>query len=349
MALTLPLCFKLKYSVTGTVTTLEVNESINDVCAELQLPTHITATIYTISSSEKILIHGCEDGKLIVQRGFEGSPKCPFPSGACIKINEVIPGAVCETDTLGNDCPDIWSRLVVGKGLTLDRSDPDNPVLALSTTGVSAAEMCGATINACGQFTYVPPNWPASCMPTFDPCCSDSSSGGGSGSSDACSIAFEPPFGSNILTQDTVCGALEDLQNAINEAGAGGPSISTITAGACITIGGTTTQPIIGVTASGIAPGTYNGLTVNECGQVTGYSPVAAGITPIQGDDAITATYVPGTGYVISISEATIDQCGCVLLADEGELTTPPNLTTMPGDSVVTIAFLDAWATAKGL
>jgi hypothetical protein len=69
----------------------------------------------------------------------------------------------------------------------------------------------------------------------------------------------------------------------------------------------------------------------------------------MSGTAPISANYVPGTGYVVSIAEATIEDCGCVVLADEGEITTPPNLTTMPGDSVVTIAFLDAWAQAKGL
>lgn len=349
MTIATPLCLKLKHSVTSQATEIAVNEDIAAVCACLNQPSHMIGTIYTISQSEKILIHGCKDGKLLLQRGFEGSKTCAFPSGACIKINEVIAGKVCDSDVLDDSCPDIWARLTVGKGLTLNRDDPDNPLLEIAATGVAAMNMCGAEINTCGQFTYVPPNWPASCLPVFDPCCSPSGGGGGSGSVDACNVSFSPPFGSTILTQDTVCGALEDLQNAIMDAGSGGQGITSLTAGQCITLGGTSVAPVVSVTSSGVAPGTYNGFTVNQCGQVTGYSEPIVDPIPMAGVAPITAEYVAGTGYVVSIAEATIEDCGCVRLADEGDITTPPNLTTMPGESVVTVAFLDAWAMAKGL
>lgn len=339
---------KLKYSIGPADDKIDFEDNAS-ICEQLATPSHIFATIYTSANSEVVLIYACEDGVPCVQRGAENTDACPFPLGACVKINQIIDGAVCEPATNVCECPSVWDQLNLGKGLDIDSSQPDFPALRVTPTGVAEQEICGARINSCGQFTYVPPNWPASCIPVFAPCCGDDAVGGGN--NDACDVSYSPQFGAPYATATTVCEVIIQLEDAlatISGAVASGAGVDSVTAGDCITITGTSTDPIVSVSPTGISPGSYAGFEVNACGQVVNYTSPTVPQVSVTGVAPIQVSYdIPNMEYEVSILGATEEQCGCVTLADIGAISEPNNAPAAGG--AVTFEFLEAYLLDKGL
>jgi hypothetical protein len=347
MPLTIPYNTKLKQSITAHDTTLRVTVGRPDICNRLNTPpSHMFATIYTASRNEVVVITDCDGDEFIVQRGVDGTSAQAWPINACLRITDVVDCTVCE-DLEDTGCAKWWEAITVGKGLRIDMTNPDAPILEVAATGVSVGSMCGAEINDCGQFTFVPENWPASCLPTFNPCCDNTTSGGGT-TGDACDIAYTPRPLTTIIQSSNVCGALEDLEDAIINASGGSGGVEELTAGDCIAISGSTTNPVISVADSGITPGDYAGFTVNACGMITAYTPVPPVELSIVGLGSINATYnVTGEQWEVSIQEATTEVCGCVIVADEAEAANAtPNLT---GSEVITWDFLQLYLQTKGL
>ena len=335
-------------------TILAITDSLTSLSTYIVSPGHAFATIYTSSKSERVLItnvSGASGSDFIVTRGVAGTVPLPWPSGACVCIEEVIAGSVCPDydgqDTTCNPAS-VFGALTVGKGLVLDQTDPLAPVLSLEATGLVTTNVCGAEFDTCGRLVSAPLNWPATCLPVFDPCCDVGS--GVPSTVDLCALPFAPQ-GGGIVTATNICGAVAQLEDAINAASSGGTgAVATIVAGDCIALGGTATAPTISVAPSGITAGSYAGFAVNECGQITSYTPVASSGITLVGAGAISVGFNNGTQtYTISISPASTADCGCVLLVDDGDAIDQASWNLIPGEAAVTWDALQAWATAKGL
>jgi hypothetical protein len=120
-------------------------------------------------------------------------------------------------------------------------------------------------------------------------------------------------------------------------------------AGDCITIGGTSTAPVVGLTPTGISAGTYDGFEVNDCGLIVSYMPPTVAGIVVAGTAPITVGYNGGTmTYTVSVGAATETDLGVVTLVDAGDASTTANHNLIPGDSVVTWDGLLAAALALG-
>jgi hypothetical protein len=130
---------------------------------------------------------------------------------------------------------------------------------------------------------------------------------------------------------------LEDAITALNSVGS--VPVTSVTAGTCISISGTANAPVVSITPTGIAAGTYNGFKINSCGLVTSYTPVPPVAINIVGTFPIASFYNNlAAQWEISIAKATFASFGSVQLADEAEATVAtPNV---PGESAITFDFL---------
>lgn len=346
MPLTLPFKDNLAQAATASDGTLRLQGSTADLCAALAAPAHAFATVYTLNRSEVVLVTSCgPDGVLNVSRGADNSTARAWPANACIKITEVLPGAVCDDEAPEDPCGpfDPVAAIPLGKGLRWDLTDAANPKLALAPTGVVPTNISCGEINECGQIVSIPANWPASCLTPFDPCCDSSESGGGL---DACSVSYVTGSGSGVVTATNVCEALDQLSDAVGGLSSGVSGVTQVTAGSCIQVSGTAAAPVVSVAPSGIVPGTYAGFQINECGQVVSYSPETGSVLQINGTNPIVVTFASGA-YAVSVLTAGVGQLGVVELADPAEAA---NSTPDVGDDhVITWEFLQLWAQANGI
>lgn len=348
MPLALPYCTKLFSALDATSTGMRVTGTpaeLAQLCLDLTAPAHFSGTIYTAGGSEAILVTACNPDPggftlLTIQRAFGSSVARSWPAGACIKLDTRVDGAVCPDVGSGGGaasaCPSIYDQLTVGKGLRINRDDPANPFLELAPTGVVASSnVGGATINACGQIVSYPPNWPASALPVFNPCCDPG--GAGPGAVAAAEVSFSPSGA--IITATNTQDAVDQLESHVNGL-TFNSGVLALTAGHCIAIGGTTANPVVGVTPSGIAPGVYAGFSVDLCGRITSYTAPAGVNTVVAGNSPISVS-VAGLTYTVSIAQAGVGQEGTVQLASTANIGISENL--IAGDDVVTWDFLSLW------
>ena len=214
-----------------------------------------------------------DTGELTVTRATNGTEAQSFPSGACLCYLRDAPSCGSEPDPC-DPCnpPNPWDMVAVGDGLEIDRTDPRAPVLKLKATGVASGSYGGAEVNEYGQFISVPPGWPASALPLFDPCACDNGGGGGGGGDVAAGdVSYSPcGFVGGTNVQDALC-QLEQWATGLSfEAG-----VLDVTAGDGIVVTGPTAHPVVALQPTGIAPGTYAGFDVNEFGQITNFTSVA--------------------------------------------------------------------------
>jgi len=169
----------------------------------------------------------------------------------------------------------------VGNGLVIDRTIPDAPKLDVAKTK--------AVVDAYGRFTYIPPGWPASALPTFDPCCGDGGGGGVPVDVDAGDVSFTScGFTGATNVQDALC-HLENWASGLS-VDTGVMSIST--------------NPTISLEPVPFTPGTYAGFTINEYGQVVGYTPTTVDHPTHQAVTPLKVSYDSGT----NMWTHTIDQ-----------------------------------------
>jgi hypothetical protein len=338
MALVLPWRDKLARPISSTDTVIDLSGAVTALISELSSPAHIVATIYTAAKSETVMIYASDDTSLVVQRGFGGTERNRFPAGACLRVDEVIPGEVCIDDADGDDeaskCADIWSSLTVCDGLELNLDDPRAPKLCLKPTGVSVADMCGAAVNTYGQFTHIPANWPRNCITVYNPCADGDGGGAGGNAED---IAYEAPAGSSYITGDNLQDVLDNLDTVLSSLPATTTGVGAVNVDSTLSKTGPSTSPTLGL-SSVIVPGVHDGFTIDTYGRVTGYSAPTPTVTSMSGNGAITAGYTVGTGYYVSVATSTSSDPGVVTLADVA------STNINPGDSkVVTTSFLNTW------
>lgn len=220
---------------------------------------------------ERVRAYRCDDNGVHVERGYDDTRARAWQAAACVcAVDELplCPGVDPECDTCNP--PNPWDMVSVGPGLDLDRTDPQAPHLDVSRTNV-AGTYGGARVDQYGRFTYIPPNWPASALPVFDPClCPDGGDGGQVPPSVTAGDVAYSPCGhvSGTTVQDALC-QLEQWASGLTIS----TGVMSVNAGDGIDISGPTSSPTISLEPVTITPGTYAGFTINQFGQVVGYTP----------------------------------------------------------------------------
>jgi hypothetical protein len=327
----------LVHAVASDARTLTVVSLPPAFVTMMDAPGHAFAEIYTSGRREIVLISRVSGTLLTVQRGMRGTSAMPWPAGACICGVEYVAGA-CPPDGAENPCLDLWAALTVGESLQFD---PDLPRLDLRPTGVTPGEYGGAVVNQFGQFTYIPDNWPASALPVFDPCgCLDSILPPPSPTT-AADVSYVPVTFAPIVTGTNVQVAIEQLEAALHALGgslSGGFGVLSVSSTAPITVSGAPANPVVGHAPSGLAPGVYDGFTVDAWGHITAYTAPTPLSVAVNGIAPVVATFNPvpsplGT-YDISVNPASYTAPGVVQLVNPADI--PSSVPPSAGGHAVT-------------
>jgi hypothetical protein len=347
MILTYPFSSVLNTAILAATTRLPARTGQASLVADFT-GNHGFATIYTATRSERVMVT-VSGGQLQMIRGTEGTEARGWPEGSCLRFDAPVEGVPCPDEDTSSACDvsGVLGRLRPGKGITIDFTDPNAPIVGIAPTGVSPANIgCGAEVNECGQITFAPAGWPATCMNNFNPCC-DSTSTAGPVAVDACDVTYTTMSTANIVTGDTVCEALTQLEDAISSGGSSGGMVG-VTAGRCVEVTGAASSPTIGLPLAGISAGVYDGFSVNECGIVTGYAAPAQMPVRVEVKSPMDVTLrALDNTYVIEIAEASTSGYGVTRLAKTSDAMTNPS-PALPFH-VVSVEFLEAWATARGI
>lgn len=268
-----------------TALALENGAKTTELCALLTgaTPHHVILEIYSTAGAETVAAYGCKDGKIQVVRGLAGTSPRDWAATGCIRTLQIVEGALCSASgggAAGSDptCPPLpspWTQVQVCPEIKLDLTDPLTPILCLRPTGVVAGDYCGMQVNAYGQITYIPQSYPATCIPIFDPCCGDTGTGGGNISLPLPStdVSYSPAGIPHYLSAGTLQTALGTIDNTLFAlqgqivASAGVQSVTGEPGQIVVT--GPVATPVVGLAASGVSPGTYNGFTVDAFGRIT--------------------------------------------------------------------------------
>lgn len=320
--------YTLKYPITPDATEIEVDQPVTELCATLATPSHVFLTLYTAGGNETVVATKCVGNKLVVVRGMDGTERKSWPAGACINVLRVVPGSICDdvesaaAGGLLTNCGALLGLTVCG-GLTLARDDDCSARICMNPTGVVPGTYCGAEVNEFGQLTFIPTNWPMSCLPVFNPCgpC-DGGSGdsNGDGVVDASDLAYSPPLGACVGHSDNVQGVLEQHETAICGLINANYGVLSVQAGTGLILTGPLSSPTISMVPTAITPGIYDGFTINQFGQITGYgAPPAAALPSFTGTLPVVVTATPGN-FAFKVNDATASDKGVVTLANTGEV-----------------------------
>jgi hypothetical protein len=348
---TIDTCDNLRYAIDAGSTKIEMASLTGtaDLCALIQTPPvrHVVLEIYTARGSESVIAWKCEGGAIVVTRGNGATEPRNWPAGTCVRTVQIIEGLLCQGE---DECcltpADVWGGLTVCPELTLDLSLAHNPTLCLTPTGVAAGSYCGGrmVVNAYGQITYLSRDFPAACLPVFDPCgCADTGGGGGSGGGllDAGDISSASYTGACVLSPGTVQTALNSLDAAICALQSGATGYVTAVnggAGVVTTIGPTPTVSLETLSAGF----TVAGLIVDPYGRVLSYTPPASAERDVIGASPVSASLNVDGDWVVSVGAASSSTAGIVRLASPGDFVAA---IPIPPDRVIDWSFLQQWWT----
>jgi len=248
--------------------------------------------LHTQDGSELVRATHCDGEKVVVERGVRGTLARVWPVSTCVCAIDEEPFCA-EGDGECDLCnpPNPWGMVTVGPALDLNRDDSAAPVLDVKPTGVLPGNYGGAKVDEYGRFTYIPPGWPASALPVYDPCGCGSGGGTTPGDVAAQDVVYAPcGFVTGANVQDALC-QLEQWASGLSFDG----GVMSVTAGDGITVSGSSTDPVVALTPTGITPGTYAGFEINEFGQVLSFTPVAVDHPQHQAVVPLRVTYDAGT------------------------------------------------------
>jgi hypothetical protein len=315
-------------------TTIRVSNALHlEIKAAILAGKHVVLNLYNAQHSELVLATAAQAVDLTVQRAFGGTTAWAWPFDACVCVKEIVP-ACANPDAIVDPLAGVTA---VGC-ITIDRTNPNAPVIRLADNDVVAGDYCGLTVNACGLITHIPPDWPVNCLPTFQPC-STCGSGDSSGASVASQVTFLPPFGAGVVLGRDVQTALEQIDSQFQSLN----TAPSYTPGSGISFSGTGAVRSINLTAV-INPGTFGEFAVNAYGQITGYTPSATGQAHFVGTAPLNVAYTAANNtHTITIADATQSVAGIVRLASAGAASDPTNNT-----AALTAAVLDEALQANG-
>lgn len=289
------------------------------------LTQHVVVTIYSARYSEQLLITGCQPVNGVqhatVQRGFNGTSARDWPLDACVCVAEVRPACGNGDDDDDDEdtcCPDPMAGVVAEGCIEIDRTNPKAPIIRLKSTGVAPVDTPCIKINECGLVERVSPGFPGDCLPVFSPC-TPCDGGGTGGPVTAQQVSFTAT-GTEFATGPSVFSALVQLDAALQAIVAGTSGIVGISAGTGISIGGTSTLPVVSLAPLHATPSTTGGLSYDVYGRVTGYNPPATPTVPAHAAAAPATISLAGNTYTHGVAQATDAAFGVVKLAEAAAL-----------------------------
>jgi hypothetical protein len=304
------------------------------LCAQLALPSSVVLTLFNASHNEAVLAIGCVTQGGIqyvqIQRAWSGSSARVWPIDTCVCVGAIILGVVCPDPAKQACCPPPLDGVHAAGCLEIDRTHPEAPVIRLPASGVVAGDYCGLTVNACGLVTHIDANWPAACLPAFNPCSncgSGATHGGGglptTGTPTAGAIPYSPRVGA-------VYALGSNLQDSLDQLDAGlahccGSTVATISAGLGLSLSGSPTNPTISHSTSALPAGNYGGFATDAYGHLTSYTPPPLVLPQqhVSSSSALSISYNSGSdSYTYSLAYASQSSPGIVQLATASAVTT---------------------------
>jgi len=327
MALTLDTILVEAISASGTRLRLP-NADRQALCVYMQTNSvDVILELHSGAYSERVRAYGCDGEDVLVERGHDGDTRRSWAVATCICVVDERPACPESSDPECDPCnpPNPWDMVSVGPVLEIDRTDPAAPHLDVVRTNV-AGVYGGARVDEYGRFTYIPPGWPASALPTFDPClCDDGGTGGQAGDVSAGDVSYSPcGHVSGSTVQDALC-QLEQWASGLSV----DTGVMTVTAGDGIVVSGPASNPTISLQPVTITPGTYAGFDINEFGQVVGYTPTAVDHPQHTAVAPLRVSYDAGTNtWTHTVDWADYVQPGVVQFVDLVDVqndTVPPS------------------------
>lgn len=187
-------------------------------------------------------------------------------------------------------------------------------------TGVVPGNYGGAEVNAAGQFTYIPPSWPASALPVFPLV---GGAGGGGTATTASAVSYVPRPGAVYVLATNVQAALDQVDAALvtveDIARNSGVMTLALAASSGLALTGTTTNPVLSLAPTGISAGTYAGFRLNSYGQVISYTAPAPTPLVFTGGNAVTISQPTTNTWVFDADAASFSAPGVVQLVNPAD------------------------------
>lgn len=310
---------KLQTAIECDATAITLANIDPTICPVLTAGGHALLTIYTAAGTERVIATKCAGSTLTVVRADNAHR---WPASACVKLDDLV------TDPLPDDgCCDenTLAGLTFGPEFEVTRNGCTMTV-RLKATGVVAGDFCGYQVNEFGQVLDIPENWPAACLPVFNPCGPCDDTGTGAGATEAYAVGYSPQAGARVALGGNVQQVIEQIEDAVvllqDDLAT---SVEQVMEGTGISITGLTDYPTVSLAATGVAAGTYVGFEVDQYGRVVSYTdPGAAEQTRVVGDaGAISVTADlsgPAPVYTVKAADAGTAQKGVVEITDIAEI-----------------------------
>lgn len=354
-------------SILGFSSTLSAN--LSSIATTMTLPASDAARVSTAIGGSGHTYLAISDGTSLeivkavavtgtavdIIRGIDATSPAAFPSGSCVKF--------VWTDSAIQDlvATGAFNVEITGTG-----------VATVTETGTNEFEVhvpeleiaAGAGVNVLGSW----PSYEISLVNADGNCCGCSSSGGGGGitlsGSGLVTVSSitggynidvdAPVFTSGTPATLTIAGSWPNYTFSVTVPSSSG-TVTSVTAGAGIGVSGTpSVNPTVYILNTGVAAGTYGGMTVNSRGQITA---LAAGFSPVTDITSASAGLVVTTGpgameRTLTLQYATTAMAGAVELAAATAIdsTNPADSTSAvtPAGLAAAIAAIPAASVADG-
>ena len=330
---------RLTAGIDDSTTIIYVSPSLSGAIAASGFIPTVNTSYFAIRSggrSEVVRVIGVVGDALEVIRHQSGTAADAFPLGAVVEYIVTADGIIQMIATTPNNVT------IAGQGLlSVTEGSPNQFTLNVPIpmfTGENGIDVLGTYPNI--RFAYTPAE---------GNCCGGGTTEGGIGDgitdivgeglvtafingSQATVRVTAPTFnsGSNIL----VTGAWPSYTIS---ATAGSGTVASVGVGAGLTLTGSpSVNPVLSITSTGVAAGTYGGVGINARGQITN---VPAGFNPVSviaAGSNVTVSRVSDTA-TISVADADVGVKGVVELADETDPFNPSDNTSAATPAVVAL------------
>lgn len=334
---------KLQRAIECDATAITLDSVDPTIAPVLTAGGHALLTIYTLEGSEQVIATGAAGATLTVVRRDDARR---WPMNACVKLDAVVNLPLPPSE----DCCEKFEGLTFGPEFDVTRGDCTLGV-RLKATGVVAGDYCGFRVDAFGRILDIPEDWPASCLPVFNPCgpCDDATGSGGAASA-AYAVHYTAQAGARVATGTNVQTVIEQLEDAVVVLQDDiATSVEEVQQGDGVLVSGLRDYPVVSLAASGVSPGTYAGFAVDRYGRIVAYTDPGAAVHAVvapASPTVLVTTDLSGAAplYTIGVIAASTTTPGVVTITKLSEIQdgTVVATSTVPDYSGVTAAITAA-------